>query len=82
MLICTKIDIEDQIISFKYYCSPTALIICQWIKDTNLKNENQNFNLACSKITVEFCALYMLNIQKLDLILIHPLLTSILSMCG
>ena len=81
MLICTKIDIEDQIISFKYYCSPTALIICQWIKETNLKNENQNFT-ACSKITVEFCALYILNIQKLDLILIHPLLTSILSMCG
>ena len=44
MLICTKIDIEDQIISFKYYCSPTAL---------------------CSKITIEFCALYILNIQKL-----------------
>ena len=43
MLICTKTDIEDQIISFKYYCSPTALIICMQMKDTNLKNKNQNY---------------------------------------
>ena len=47
MLICTKIDIEDQIISFKYYCSPTALIIC---KDTNIKNKIKIINPVVQRV--------------------------------